>query len=471
MGRNRNAELIKNTIIIAFGQICTKFLWILLLPIYTQILEPEEFGLFDLYSTYWMLLGFVIFLQIEQGIFRFLIDVRKDVVGQKAIISTGFLGVLVNSGFFAVFFLIIGVWVDEPYIYFLLTITLAASWSVFFLQVCRGIGDNKAYAIGGVISAVVNLLLNIILVFLLKMGVVGLFYGVLFGNIACALFLIISKKLWNYICMSSFDKALFQGLLKYSIPLIPNSISWWVVYASDRSITAIVLGTAANGVLAVASRFSTVLSNAYNIFHLSWVESASEHIDDRDATIYFERVINTAVRCFFALFIVALPLFSICFPYMIERSYEESYLLFPMYFGAAMLNVVQGLYSVVYVAKKKTKELAKTTMTSAAVNMLVYVALVKQIGLLAAGISTVISYMLVTVWRYFDVQRDIRATLDGKFLVSMCAMAIVVLYAYYGKALTENVIVFLAALFYAGFINRKLVCTVFAEIHKRMANS
>lgn len=468
MSGNRKTELIKNTVIIALGQICTKFLWILILPVYTQVLKPEEFGLFDLYSTYWMLLGFIIFLQVEQGIFRFLIEAGQDETEQRVIISTGFWGVLFNSIIFSAVFVLVGFFVDDPYKYFLLAITLVSSWSGFLLQICRGIGDNKTYAIGGVICAIINLLFNVILVFGLRIGVGGLFYGAFFGNLACALFIAFVKRLWNYVCIRSANKSVLRNLLKYCLPLIPNSISWWCVYASDRSITAVMLGTAANGVLAVASRFSTILSSVYNIFHLSWVESASRHINDQDTELYFFRVINTAFRFFFSLFIMALPVFSLCFPYMIGEGYGESYALFPMYLGAAMLNVVQGLYSVVYIAKKKTGELAKTTIISAVVNVFVYIVLIKQWGLLAAGLSTVIAYAVVTVWRYFDVQKYIRVRLESKLLMSVCVVGMIVLGVYYRENMTENIILFLTAVIYAIFINRKTVRMMLIKIHRRM---
>lgn len=467
MSGNRKKELIKNTIIIALGQICTKFLWMLILPVYTQILKPEEFGLFDLYSTYWMLLGYIVFLQIEQGVFRFLIEARQDETEQKTIISTGFFGVSFNSILFSAVFVLAGFGVDDPYKYFLLAITLVSSWSGFLLQVCRGMGDNKTYAIGGVICAIINLLFNVIFVFGVRIGVSGLFYGAFWGNLACALFIIFAKRLWNYLHIGSINRSVLRDLLKYCIPLIPNSISWWCVYASDRSITAIVLGTAANGVLAVASRFSTILSSVYNIFHLSWVESASRHIDDQDTDRYYFSVINTAFRCFFSLFIIVLPVFSLCFPYMIGEGYGESYVLFPMYLGAAMLNVVQGLYSVVYIAKKRTEELAKTTIVSAIVNVIVYVVLVKQWGLVAAGISTVIAYAVVTVWRYFDVQKYIRVRLERKLLASTCAAGMIALFIYYRGSMAENSILFLLALVYSIFLNRKLIQMVGIKIHRR----
>ena len=85
---SKESRLIKTTGIIAFGNICTKFVSFFMLPLYTAILSTEEYGTVDLIGTYVALIAVVLTLQFEQGIFRFLIDVRNDEAAQKKYIST-----------------------------------------------------------------------------------------------------------------------------------------------------------------------------------------------------------------------------------------------------------------------------------------------------------------------------------------------------------------------------------------------
>lgn len=88
MGRNilsRGKELIKNTAIVAVGKVCTKFLSFFLLPFYTAVLSTEEYGIVDLFNTYVSLLLPIIVFQIEDALFRFLVDVRqKDEEKEKS---------------------------------------------------------------------------------------------------------------------------------------------------------------------------------------------------------------------------------------------------------------------------------------------------------------------------------------------------------------------------------------------------
>lgn len=60
------------------------------MPLYTSLLTTKDYGTVDLITTYQQLLGYIVFFQIEQAVFRFLIDVRndKDKYRQKKIISS-----------------------------------------------------------------------------------------------------------------------------------------------------------------------------------------------------------------------------------------------------------------------------------------------------------------------------------------------------------------------------------------------
>ena len=72
---NTNKALFKNTGIIAIGQISTKIVNFLLLPLYTALLTTQEYGLVDILSTYSALIVVIVGLQINQAVnFRFLVN-------------------------------------------------------------------------------------------------------------------------------------------------------------------------------------------------------------------------------------------------------------------------------------------------------------------------------------------------------------------------------------------------------------
>ena len=75
---NREKQLVKNTVIITIGKICTQMISFFLLPLYTSILTTEEYGVVDLLNTLVSLFIPIVTFQIEQAVFRYLINTRND---------------------------------------------------------------------------------------------------------------------------------------------------------------------------------------------------------------------------------------------------------------------------------------------------------------------------------------------------------------------------------------------------------
>ena len=89
--KNREKNFYKNTIIIFASKFCTQFLSFFLLPLFTSLLSTKQYGYFDLFSTYSWLLAIFLTLQLENGMFRYMIDKRNNTEGLKEIITSGLL--------------------------------------------------------------------------------------------------------------------------------------------------------------------------------------------------------------------------------------------------------------------------------------------------------------------------------------------------------------------------------------------
>ena len=81
---SRKTELAKNTAILTVGKLCTQCISFFLLPLYTAILSTEEYGTFDLLVTYSTLLLPLVNWQLDQGLFRFMLDYSKDVISMNS---------------------------------------------------------------------------------------------------------------------------------------------------------------------------------------------------------------------------------------------------------------------------------------------------------------------------------------------------------------------------------------------------
>lgn len=452
---NREKQLIKNTAIITIGKICTQMITFFLLPIYTAILSTEEYGVVDLLNTLISLLLPIITFQIEQAVFRYLIDVRDKKDKITEIISTTIFTVILQSIVYVAIFICIAGFIHNEYKYFLATNVIACVFSSIMLQISRGLGDNKTYAIGSFITAIATILFNILFIVVFKFGAYGMLTASFLANLICFIYVFIAKKVYMYIKIKAFGKVILRKMWKYSIPLIPNAISWWVFNSSDRIIVSSILGVGANGVLAIAHKFSSVYITIYNIFNMTWTESASMHINDKDNSEFFSKIINTMFEIFSCLCLGIIAFMPIVFPIMINSAYNEAYNQIPILMLGALANVGIGLISVVYIAKKRTKEVAKISVCAAIINIVVNLLLINFIGLYAASISTFVAYLSMLIYRIFDVKKYVDLKINKMMVTRTIIMSIILLVIYYINNTILNVFSIIITVLYCIIVNKK----------------
>ena len=128
---SKESLLIKNTIIVTVGKICTQLISFFLLPLYTALLTTAEYGVVDLLNTIINLLIPVIVLQIDQGVFRYLIDCRDQETEQNKLITSTIFFVLAQICIYILLFLVFSPFINNEYKYFLLYNLIAFFQNLF----------------------------------------------------------------------------------------------------------------------------------------------------------------------------------------------------------------------------------------------------------------------------------------------------------------------------------------------------
>lgn len=465
---SRGKELVKNTAIVAVGRVCTKFLSFFLLPFYTAVLSTEDYGIVDLFNTYISLLLPLIVFQIEDALFRFTIDVRGDENGEKKVVSTSLYFCTFQCIIFTAIFTVIQVFANIQYGWYLLFNVIISVFSGSMLQLTRGMGDNMGYAVSSFLTASTAIFLNIILVLCMNMGADGLFITAFVSNFIGILYVFIKKQVYKIVRLKYFDKSLLKNMLSYSLPLVPNSLSWWVVGASDKSVVSWFLGVSQNGILSVAQKFSTAYTTFYSIFNLTWTENAAIHCKDEDSTQYYSEIIETSFRVLNSACLGIIAGVALAFPWLVNEKFGQAYFQIPIYMLSSLLYSVIGIYSVVYIALKKTSVIAKTSMAAAAINLIVNIGLIQHIGLYAASISSVMAYGAMLIFRYFDIQKIMKIRIKSSVIVSCILFMVLDFVTYYIRNVWISCVNFLLIAVYAAFINRKLLKELIFVVKERI---
>lgn len=461
---NKKKQLAKNTLIIFLGKVCTQLISFFLIPLYTAYLATNEYGIVDLVQTYVTLLVPIITMELEMSIFRYLVDSRTDSKNTKKLISNNFYILRFCLLLFLVLYLGVCFFIDIPYKWIILVDIIVCVLSGNFLQISRGLGKITDFSISCILTGLTTVVSNIILICFVGLKAEGMIISMALANGICSLYLFIRLKLYKYIDFKLVDKKLIKDMYKYSLPLVPNGISWWIVNISDRTIISFILGAGANGLYAISNKFPTVISSLTGVFNLSWSESAALHINSEDRDEFFTDITNTVIKLFTALGIGMIACMPFVFPIMVNKQYADAYNYIPFLVLATVFNVVICLYSQVYLAKKLSKQVATTAIIGAIINIVVNVVLIKPLGIYAASLSTTISYFVMMVYRHIDLKNYINIKIEKSLIIKTIIMFTISIFVYYINNMWLNIINLIVVVIYCVLLNKVFFLSTYKTV-------
>ena len=461
---NKKKQLAKNTLIIFLGKVCTQLISFFLIPLYTAYLATNEYGIVDLVQTYVTLLVPIITMELEMSIFRYLVDSRTDSKNTKKLISNNFYILRFCLILFLFLYLGVCLFIDIPYKWIILVDIIVCVLSGNFLQISRGLGKITDFSISCILTGLTTVISNIILICFVGLKAEGMIISMALANGICSLYLFVRLKLYKYIDFKLVDKKLIKDMYKYSLPLVPNGISWWIVNISDRTIISFILGAGANGLYAISNKFPTVISSLTGVFNLSWSESAALHINSEDRDEFFTDITNTVIKLFTALGIGMIACMPFVFPIMVNKQYADAYNYIPFLVLATVFNVVICLYSQVYLAKKLSKQVATTAIMGAIINIVINVVLIKPLGIYAAALSTTISYFVMMVYRHIDLKKYINIKIETSLIIKTIIMFSISIFVYYLNNMWLNIINLIVVVIYCVLLNKVFLLSTYKTV-------
>ncbi|MBQ8317530.1 MAG: oligosaccharide flippase family protein [Lachnospiraceae bacterium] len=406
---NGKRYLIKNIGILTLSQFGSKILSFLLVPLYTNILTTEEYGIYDSFHTTICLLIPILTLGISDAVLRFPLDKENDRKGifsvaiKKYVISFVVLCIPLLINFRFNFIPV----VNEYVIYFL-AMYIVQTISGICINFSRGLDCIKEVGISGILCSIVMLVLNISFLKVIKLGLIGYFLANIIALLIQTLYLIISLKLWKFVTWSKQYNDLEKQMITYSVPLIANTVAWWVNSSSDRYVVIFLCGVTANGIYSVAYKIPSMMSLFQTIFNQAWTLSTVKDFDKDDSKGFFSEVYalyNFGMVMGCSVLISGTKMIA---EIMYAKDFYAAWNYSPWLIISVLFGALSGYLGGIFAAVKDTKIFAKTTVVSAIVNTVLNIILVYFFGPIGAAIATLISYWLTFVIRIKYVQRYIK---------------------------------------------------------------
>ena len=446
---SKEKEYAKNTFILLIGKFATQFMSLLLVPLYTYFLLTDDYGFVDLMQTYILLFVPIMTLKLDSVAFRFLIDERKNEYGKKEIITNIVFLLFIMLFVFSTFLSFLFFFINIKYKLLIFISIIILMISNVFLQFLRGLGKNKEYTISAILSACISLIVNFVFIVLLKSNASSILIALIISNIASIIYIIIKIEFKKYIQIKCIKFITIKEILKYSIPMIPNELSWWIVNVSDRTMITYYLGASFNGIYTISCKFSNIINTIFGIFNISWQETASMHINDKDCTEFFTLMINRLFNLFSSISILILSFLPFVYGIIVGSNYYDSYNYVPVLLLGNILNILVSLIGGIYVAKKKVRQVAYSTVFASLINIVINFLCINKYGLYAASFSTLIAYLVLVLYRYIDVQKYVKIKLGYKqFGVSLVFFVIVTISYYNFNYISGGIVLGLVGIYF-----------------------
>lgn len=422
-------RLVLGTAVYMVGNLTSKILQMLILPIITVNLSTSEYGYYDLIITTINLVTPFITLQIVEGMFRYLFDSDHDEKIKNVSTTTAFL--LFSMCILAIIICSLSLTTHSIKYPFLIYLNYISVIIFDYMQkIARVQQKNKIYATSGVINTIVMLICQAIMLIVFKMKTEGMLIANFVSYFVSAFYIQIHVRVDKWISKKAINKVTLWSLLKYSAPLMPNSIVWWLVASSDRYIITFFLGTAENGIYSIAGKFSQLLTFVVTVFQLAWQENAIMEKNSTHRDKFYTDTFNSYMRLLLGGYLIALPAIRLLIPVLLDTRYQCGYLYNPILLIGAIMSAFSQFYGSAYLVFRKTSGAFFTTVVAAIINIMIGIGLIGKIGLFAPALGTSIAFAVQWCLRSIQMRSYFKVKIDIKVLICLliCCISVTCLY-------------------------------------------
>lgn len=462
----RNKKLIKNTIIFTIGNFATKCISFFLVPLYTSVLIVSDYGSIDLLSTLCTMLVPLFTFNISESVLRYSLD--KNIKNEEILKITKYILIFAIIPCFISYMVLLNFKSYNSYAIYVAIYLYVLICSQVFLCALKGQEKLKLYTFGGVLNALLSVLLNIIFLVNMKLGIKGYFLAHIISSSIALIYSYIFTSAYK-VKIINVDKKLMKQMIKYSSVLIPTSFMWWIMNSSDRIMVTSMISETANGIYAVSYKIPSLISTIIAIFNQAWLFSAIDEKDSKDKESYTNKIYKLL---FTFSFIIGISLLLICKPFM--RIYvSPDYYIAWKYMSFLIIGVIfQSLSTFIstsYSVAKDNKGYLYSGLIGAIINIILNFILIPFIGVYGAAFATCISYIAVFIYRVYDTKKYVNIHIfEKKYLISYLILLISAISLYFDFVVSSTVIclslLLMLFLFYSEF---KFILNKFFKKNKR----
>ncbi len=235
------------------------------------------------------------------------------------------------------------------------------------------------------------------------MGTEGLLVANLIANYVTSFVIFGILKFKKY--FGKFDKHLMKEMLKYSIPLVPNTISWSIISMSDRILLTKIVGAHENGIYSMACKFPNIVNVIYMYFATAWKDAVARTVKRKDRNRFINGVYQDVTKILFCLMLCIISAMPFAFPIFINSAYDEAYIYIPIIMISMYFVCASNFFGGIFEGFKFTKTMGRSTMIGSVINLVIDLLLITHLHVYAACISTLVANIVIYYYRKYKIKK------------------------------------------------------------------
>ncbi|SMC39312.1 lipopolysaccharide biosynthesis protein [Sporomusa malonica] len=408
------SNLFKQSFVYTIASVIQKGIVFLLLPVYTQHMSSEEYGIVGIVTT---ICGFyTAFYALGQtaSAGRFYFEYKDDEIKRKRFIGTIICFLLIVSVVFTAILIMFNKYLIEPlaksvpfYPFILLGIINIVFTPIYvvYQQVLQMQNNAFRRSANIIANTIILLSLNILFVVVFNKGAVAVIGIQAAVSILFFIISIIGLRKEIILCL---DTSLLKDSLKYGLPILPHTLATWTMSMTDRLVLNRYASLSTVGIYNVGIQIAgivSIIAATINHAYFPWACAQYERNDKQSINRLSES--SKMIVYFLMLISVSICLFS-----------KEAFYLFinPEYYKATDIIslisigfIFQGIYyiytNILYYYKAATKFIAVASWISAIVSLSMNFLLTPLLGIYGPSITCILAYFSLSIIAYWQSRK------------------------------------------------------------------
>lgn len=429
-----------------------------LLPMYSHVLNPDEFGNYSLIMAFYTIALVIYQAGFGIGFTKFYLDENND-DRKKVVLSSILNTIIIISVILSSFGLLFTKQVSTILlgtpaffgIFFIVFLTLLIeNIAYFLLYYFKTLERSKFVVIVTSISTVFNFIINIYLVYYLREGIRGIFIAQLIASsiVVIILFPIIFK---DYIL--SIDKKLLKRVFIFSAPLFIGSIFAILLEVADRYFIDFYLNKAEVGIYSFSYRIALIMNLFVISFRTAWVPRAINNYKEgdysKDFGQIFTKLLSSTIFIFICVTLVVGDTFNInLFGYeLFGQEYLPGIYIIPVVLLSYIFSAFSGFYSVYPLVEGKSRHFLISDFLALAINVILNILLIKPYGIMGAAAATLAGLMFMTIYLWLVSRNKISINYETKkiILILACGVLCITVGYFADKLLVDLLVIIIFA--------------------------